>query len=204
LVAGQQGIAPMSRALRQQAIDDAAAVGIVLTQNVVGLDGVSAYVKADQSPIRTEIPGIRSGFAGADRSGSAAACSDPDRIVDWAQFPKSGKTGPILVGRRNDDSGTTDTFKSMVGITNFCPDVTIFATTAEIADFTSTEPNAFAYAGLSGERPGMNRPLAILNSAGDYVLPDPTFIRDFTYPLPSRPFPNPPPGPFPLFPPHHP
>jgi phosphate transport system substrate-binding protein len=177
LRAGTQDIAPMSRALTSTAIADLQSQGVEPVVNVLGLDGVSVYVKASESPAQIDIPTLRSVFTCA--------------ITDWSGIPGSGKTGPISVFRRNDDSGTTDTFKSLVGITAFGSCVTALATTNDIATQTSTDPTAIAYAGLSGERVGQNKPLAIATTAaGPFVSPAQNTIRDFSYPLSRRLFLN--------------
>jgi phosphate transport system substrate-binding protein len=184
---GAQGIAPMSRAPTAQAIAAAAARGITLTPNVVGLDGVSLFVKASESVKQADIPTLRNVFAGADGTGSSEACAAPARIKDWSAFPGSGKRGPLTAFRRNDDSGTTDAFKNLVGIKAFCSDVVIKASTADIAAETSTNPGAIGYAGASATREGQNRALAIAaTAAGPYVVPGEDTVRDFTYPLARR------------------
>src|SRR5262245_50885254 len=59
---GNQGIAPMSRAPMAQAIAAAAARGIKITPNVVGLDGVSLFVKASETVKQADIPTLRNVF----------------------------------------------------------------------------------------------------------------------------------------------
>ena len=173
LRAGTQGIAPMSRALSSAAIEDLQNQGVTPVQNVVGLDGVAVFVKADSPALQIDIPTLRSIYICA--------------ITDWANVPGSGLTGPIEVFRRNDDSGTTDVFKALVGISSFGACVTPLATTADMATVTSTNPAAVGYAGLSGERPGANRPLAVARTAdGPFVVPATASIRDFSYPLARR------------------
>src|SRR5262245_18722653 len=49
LRAGTQNIAPMSRALMDAAIEDLQIQGATPVQNVIGLDCVSVYVKADNA-----------------------------------------------------------------------------------------------------------------------------------------------------------
>ena len=172
LDSGTQNIAPMSRALKDAIIEDLQNQGVTPVQNVIGLDGVSVYVKADSAATQVDIPTLRAIFT----------C----QITDWADVPGSNSSGPISVFRRNDDSGTTDTFKSLVGISAFGACATPLATTADIAATTSTDAAAIAYAGLSAERPE-NKPLAIARTAeGPFVSPGVTTIRDFSYPLARR------------------
>jgi phosphate transport system substrate-binding protein len=173
LDAGTQNIAPMSRALKDAVIEDLQNQGVTPVQNVIGLDGVSVYVKADNAATQIDIPTLRAVFTCA--------------ITDWSQIPGSNASGPIAVFRRNDDSGTTDTFKTLVGISSFGACVTPLATTEAIAAQTSSDPTAIGYAGLSGERPEANKPLAIGATAdGPFVAPAQDTNRDFSYPLARR------------------
>ena len=173
LRAGTQGIAPMSRSLSSAAIEDLLNQGVTPVQHVIGLDGVAVFVKADVAAVQIDIPTLRAVYTCA--------------ITDWSGVPGSGMTGPIEVFRRNDDSGTTDTFRTLVGITAFGACVTPLATTADMATVTSENPQAIGYAGLSGERPGANRPLDIGRTAdGAFIAPNTTTIRDFSYPLARR------------------
>jgi phosphate transport system substrate-binding protein len=173
LRAGTQGIAPMSRALSSAAIEDLENQGVIPVQNVIGLDGVAVFVKrTDATVAQIDIPTLRAIYT----------CT----ITDWSQVPGSGQVGPIAVYRRNDDSGTTDTFKSLVGVTAFGPCATPLATTADIAATTSADALAIGYAGLSAERPE-NQALAIARTAdAAAVAPGVTTIRDFSYPLARR------------------
>lgn len=173
LRAGTQGIAPMSRALSSAAVDDLQNQGVTPVQNVIGLDGVSLFVKRTNTTLtQLDIPTIRSIYT----------CT----ITDWSAVPGSGKTGTIAVFRRNDDSGTTDVFRTLVGITTFGSCVTALATTVDIANTTATNPNAIGYAGLAGEVPD-NKPLAIARTASDpAIAPSTATIRDFSYPLARR------------------
>src|SRR5262245_33141479 len=147
LVNGNQNIAPMSRALSPAAIEALLSQGATPVQNVIGLDGVSLYVQATEAVQDISIPTIRDIYL----------CN----ITDWSGVPGSGKTGTIAVYRRNDDSGTTDVFRSLIGITTFGDCVVPLATTEDIADVTSTDPNAIGYSGLSGLRPDQNKALSV-------------------------------------------
>jgi phosphate transport system substrate-binding protein len=105
------------------------------------------------------------------------------RAANWEDIPNSGKTGPIKVFRRNDDSGTTDTFKSLVKIEKFGSCVTVVAETADIAAITSRDINALAYSGLSaGTDKNRAVPVAVNGSATPY-LPTVENVRTFNYPL---------------------
>lgn len=169
---GTQGIAPMSRALSSAAIDDLKQQGVTPVQNVIGLDGVAVFVKRTDAITQIDIPTLRAIFT----------C----QVTDWSNVPNSGMKGPIAVYRRNDVSGTTDTFLTLVGITSFGACTNVLETTADIATTTSTNPAAIGFAGMSGERPD-NKPLAIGRaSSGPFVAPSIATVRDFSYPLARR------------------
>jgi phosphate transport system substrate-binding protein len=203
LVAGTQTIAPMSRPLKQSAIDAAAAKGNTLLSNVVALDAVSIYTKAGEPVSQSEIPVLKNIFCGVDGAGGACV----GHITDWSNVPGSGKIGPINAFRRNDLSGTTDTFKSLVACTNFCSDVVVVndndpvfhpevaSATDKIREETSTNPQAIAYAGESALDPTVvpsrNQRLDIQNPTTlAYVTPSTATVQDFSYPLSRRLFIN--------------
>lgn len=180
LVSGAQGIAPMSRALSTAAINNLLNQGVTPVQNVIGLDGVSLFVQAASSAAAIDIPTIRNIYL----------CN----ITDWSGVPGSGKTGPITVYARNGLSGTTDTFKSLVGglpattngNANWAACVHEVDTTEDIATHTATEAGAIGFAGGSAGRAG-NKPLAVaVTATSTPVAPSETTIRNFSYPLARR------------------
>jgi phosphate transport system substrate-binding protein len=182
LINGTQGIAPMSRALSTAAINNLLNQGVTPVQNVIGLDGVSLWVKATNTTLPgIDIPTIRAIYL----------C----QITDWAGVPSAGgKTGPIVVYARNGASGTTDTFKTLIGglpatvngNANWGPCVHEVDTTDQIATNTSDDANAIGFAGLSAGRPD-NKALAVaLTSTSTAIAPSQATIRDFSYPLSRR------------------
>jgi phosphate transport system substrate-binding protein len=182
LVNGAQGIAPMSRALSTTAINNLLNQGVTPVQNVIGLDGVSIWVNAANATLASiDIPTIRSIYL----------C----QTIDWANVASAGgKTGPIVVYARNGLSGTTDTFKTLIGglpattngNANWGPCVHEVDTTDDIATNTSNDDNAIGFAGLSAGRPG-NQALAVATTAtSTAIAPSETTIREFSYPLSRR------------------
>ncbi len=185
MVNGAQGIAPMSRALSANAISALQGQGVTPVQSVIGLDAVSMWVKADSGAMSIDIPTIRAIYS----------C----QITDWSQVPNSGKVGTISVFARNGLSGTTDTFKTLIGglpattngNANWAACVHEVAQTTEVADATSTDLNAIGFSGLSAGRPGANRALAVAaNATSTAILPTEDNIRAFSYPLSRRLFVN--------------
>jgi phosphate transport system substrate-binding protein len=184
LIAGTQGIAPMSRALSTSAINNLLNQGVTPVQSVIGLDGVSMWVQSTSSAAAIAIPTIRDIYL----------CN----ITDWSNVPGSGKTGAITVYARNGLSGTTDTFKTLIGglpatvagNANWGPCVHEVDTTDDIATHTSNEAGAIGFAGLSAGRAG-NKALAVAATAtSTAIAPSQTTIRNFSYPLSRRLFVN--------------
>ncbi|MET0343105.1 MAG: substrate-binding domain-containing protein [Polyangiales bacterium] len=172
LRSGTQGIAPMSRALSAAGLQDLQGQGVTPVQHVIGLDGVAVFVKRSEALAQIDLSTLRAIFA----------CE----ITDWSAVPGAGKRGAIAVYRRNDASGTTDTFKTLVGVSTFGACATVLESTADLATVTSTNASAIGYSGLSGERAD-NKAIAVgAAAAGPFVAPSATTIRNFSYPLSRR------------------
>ncbi len=169
LVAGDQGIAPMSRQINPAALKTITDAGSNVTAHVLALDGLSMFVKNTATITSLDLPTIVRIYT----------CE----YTNWSQVAGSGMTGTINVYRRNDESGTTDAFKNFTGVKTFGKCVKAVAETADISDLTSRDASAIGYAGLSGKVEG-NRALAIAAKAGGKaVLPTTATIRDFSYPM---------------------
>ncbi len=168
LVNGEIGITAMSREMKPEFLTQARAAGINPVAHVVALDGVSVFVNG------------ANGTPGLDLNTLARIFSC--EITSWAQVPGAGKATAIHAFRRDDLSGTTDTFKTLVGVKKFGACVTIVAETADIAEKTATDVDAIGYAGLSGKN-DHNREVAIARTGTSYVAPTAGTIRNETYPL---------------------
>lgn len=169
LANGEIGFAAMSRPFKPEMITAAGAKGIKPVANVIGLDGLAILIHNSN------------GISGLDFDtlNKIFSCA----ITTWQQIPGSGKVGAIKAYRRDDLSGTTDTFKSLVGIKNFGACVTVMKETSDIAEKTASEHDAIGYAGLSGSKAG-NRAVAIAAKAGNpFVQITPATVRNKTYPL---------------------
>lgn len=169
LVNGEITITAMSREFKPEMLDQAKAKGIFPIAHVISLDGLGIFVNKSNPLASLDLATLAKVFT----------CE----LTSWNQIPGSGKNGPIKAYRRDDRSGTTDTFKALVGVKTFGVCVTVVAETHDIADRTATEADAIGYAGLSGTKEG-NRTLAISAKAGAAaVLPNTTTIRNASYPL---------------------
>lgn len=168
LVNSEIGMAAMSREMKPELLVQAQAAGVNPVAHVVALDGVAVFVHGTN------------GTPGLDLNTLARIFSC--EITSWAQVPGAGKATAIHAFRRDDLSGTTDTFKSLVGIKKFGACVTVANETADIAEKTATDVDAIGYAGLSGKKEN-NRELAISKAGTAYVQPTAGTIRNETYPL---------------------
>ncbi|RZA21737.1 MAG: hypothetical protein EOP10_16295 [Proteobacteria bacterium] len=167
IIAGLQGIAPMSRKIKPEALATAEKAGIQITEHTIGLDGVGLFVNTANKLKQLDLAQVVDIYT----------C----KTTNWSQI--GGDNAAIVVYRRDDVSGTTDTFKSLTGLKEFGPCVTILKETSDIAVATSTEAHAIAYAGLSAGRPE-NHALSLAKTSADkFYAPTPTNIRSFNYPL---------------------
>ena len=169
LVEGRQGIAALSRVMKDEAVAKAKNAGISVVPHKVAVDAVVVWVNKNNASSKIDVNSLRSIFS----------C----RAGDWKDVPGSGKTGPIKVFRRNDASGTTDTFKSLVKLEAFGSCVTALPETADIAAVTSRDENALAYSGLSAGT-DKNKALAVsVDATSTPFLPTGPNVRSFKYPL---------------------
>lgn len=169
LATGEITMTAMSREFKPEVFAQAQALGITPVAHVIALDGIAILVNSSNPTASMDFTTLVKIFS----------CE----YTSWNQVPGSGKNGPIKAYRRDDKSGTTDTFKHLTGIKSFGACVTVLAETADIADRTAAETEAIGYAGLSGQKQG-NRALAIAAKAGQQAVePNTQTIRSQTYPL---------------------
>jgi phosphate transport system substrate-binding protein len=170
LINKEQHLAPMSRAFKPEQLQKAAAAGIQIVEHVIGLDGVGVFVNKGNSTASLTLDQLKKIYS----------CE----INNWSAV--GGQDEAITVYRRDDASGTTDTFKSLLGLASFGSCVQVLNDTAAIADVTAKETTAVGYSGLSAIRDS-NRELPLAKSAGAQAFaPNPANIRSFDYPLARR------------------
>lgn len=165
---GEIGMTAMSRELKPEVIAQLNAAGVNPVGHVVALDGISVFVNSANPATGIDFATLAKIFT----------CE----YTSWSQVAGSGKVGPIHAFRRNDESGTTDTFKNLVGVKNFGACVTVLAETADIAEKVGVDADAVGYAGLSGKT-DRNRELAVAKTGTNFVMPTTASIRNETYPL---------------------
>ncbi len=170
LVNKTQHLAPMSRAFKTEQLQKAAAAGVKIVEHVIGLDGVGVFVNKSNGTTSLTLDQLKKIYS----------CE----ITNWSAVGGSDLT--ITAYRRDDVSGTTDTFKSLVGLSSFGSCVKVLNETSAIADITSVEASAVGYSGLSAIREG-NRDLPLAKDASAVAFgPTPANIRSFDYPLARR------------------
>ncbi len=165
-----QHLVPMSRSFKPEQLAKAAAAGILVAEHVIGLDGVGVFVNESNSTPSLTLDQLKKIYS----------CD----IKNWSEV--GGPDRAITVYRRDDASGTTDTFKSLVGLTNFGTCAKVLTHTADIATTTAVEPSAVGYAGLSALQDS-NRDLPLAKDASSKAFtPSAENIRSFDYPLARR------------------
>lgn len=168
ILAKTQALAPMSRAMKPAAAEKAKELGLEVTENVVALDAVSLFVKSTNAVTEAGVATLRKIYS----------CE----VTDWSQVSPDA-SGTIVAFGRDNLSGTTETFKKLVGIKEFGACVTIAATAEEIAAKTSEMATAIGYAGRSSQTEG-NRALAVSAEGAEVAhLPTEANVQSFAYPL---------------------
>ncbi|WP_394838721.1 substrate-binding domain-containing protein [Pendulispora rubella] len=123
-----QSIAPMSRNLNGCQAGE--------KSNRIALDGIGIWSASSQTISDLSLADVRKAFCGTDGSGSAAACT----ATTWSTLSNGASaanpSATIVKYRRDDASGTTDTFKSILSAaglacTAFCADVKVVVDTEQ-------------------------------------------------------------------------
>ncbi len=169
IVNGEQGIAPMSRALKPEAIAALKAKGVTPVAHVLALDGIGIFVHESNT------------IAGIDLATLKAIYTC--KMTKWEQLPGSTKSGPIVAVRRNDASGTTDTFKNLVGVKEFGACIAVMAETTDISTKTATDENAIGYSGATAKKDGNIALSVSVDVNSKYVPLNVNTVRSFEYPL---------------------
>ena len=166
IVAGSQALAPMSRKIKDSALEAAEANGYEVTETVLALDAVSIFVKLNNRVRKLSIGDLKSIYS----------CEK----TSWSDF---GGSGSISVYARDENSGTTETFLKLVGLDSFGSCATILETGAEIGSAVSSKTESIGFSG-NDAKTSNNKALAISVKSGSIAY-EPTLdlIRSFDYPL---------------------
>lgn len=136
---------------------------------VVGLDGVAVIVHPKNPLIHLEIATIRKIFSGEIRS--------------WKDV--GGPNTPINVYARDNNSGTFDTFASLVlgKDSKLMQSVKRFESNIDLSDYVSTDQWGIGFVGLPYVK--QNTPIAIA-TAGTEIKPSPLTVATEDYPFSRR------------------
>lgn len=202
---GAQTLAPMSRdfAAPKTASGSACVTGTATgaccpgeRSNTIALDAVSAFVKSTRyaalsnNGLTTEE--LRRIFFATDSAGVAITGACP---TNWSAFGQPSAT--IVKYRRDDLSGTTDTFKSLLKGGTFCPGIAIIvdgsvsnpspctssdSATTCIGKLAESDNNAIGYAGDSATRAGnaklkLKAVAPITPTTSTYIAPSEANVR---------------------------
>jgi ABC-type phosphate transport system substrate-binding protein len=167
LVTGQQGLAPMSRSMKDAQREEAIANGYAVEEIIVALDAVNIYSKMTNSLEMLSIDDL-------------AAIFTCEKTM-WSDF--GGPLSEIKVFVRDTASGTTETFMKLVGIEAFGDCAQMVETGEDIGRETSSDGNAIGYSGADG-RTADNKAFDIAEQSGTMgYAPSLDNIRSFDYPL---------------------
>lgn len=169
LVNGEQGITAMSRAFKTEATNTLKAKGVDVVGHVVALDGIGIFVNESNSVSGLDLAQLKAIFT----------CT----LTKWENVKGSNKTGDIKAYRRNDASGTTDTFKNLVGVKDFGKCVTVLPETNDIAEKTATESTAIGYSGATAKRDGNVAVAVALAGSSSFIHLNVNTVRSGEYPL---------------------
>ena len=158
LQAGRADIGMASRPINDSEVKILKDIGDMrspASENVVGLDGIAVVVNRSNTVPSLTLAQLRSIFSG--------------QVSDWKDV--GGQPGPIHLYGRDTDSGTYDTFATLVmndKKTPFSKQLTIEHDGDVIAKAVTEDPNAIGYVGLA--QIGSARPLPVSAGPGATAL----------------------------------
>jgi glucose/mannose transport system substrate-binding protein len=174
LAAGKADIGMSSRQIKPDEVRQCASAGLgnllsPASENVLGFDAIVVLVNKGNplnSITRQQLADV---FAG--------------KITDWSQV--GGSPGPIYLYASDDNSGTFDTFKSIVlGTRTLSSRASRFEDSAKLSDAVAADTNGIGFAGRSFVR---NSKLLAIGDAGKKPLLPTTFaVAAGDYPLSRR------------------
>lgn len=179
LINGTADLAAASRAVTSDENARYTLADLTSNQNehIVGLDGIAMVVHPSNPVSMLSIEQIGQIFAG--------------QLSDWsqlqAQYPElNGVTGRINVYSRGADSGTFDTFNTLVLSRGYrlADSVNRLASYEQITQRIATDPMAIGFTSISAI--GNTRVLPITDGATTPLTPEKMFIASEDYPLARR------------------
>ena len=173
LVAGSCDVGMASRPINDKERAQLAAAGhgdmtSPATEHVLGLDGIAVIVHPNNPLAALDRSQLHDIFTG--------------KLADWGQL---GGAGPIHVLARDNNSGTFDTFKSLVLAGDpLLPGAERFADSSVLSDRVASDPAAIGFIGLAYVRSA--RALAVGDAAAAPKLPTSFTVTTEGYMLSRR------------------
>ena len=171
---GSADLAASSRPIKASEASALAALGDLQSRDaeqVIAIDGLAIILHPSNPLGALRIDQLAQIFSG--------------ELQDWAQL--GGKTGPITLYARDDNSGTYDTFKELVLAahgTTLAASARRFESSEALSDAVSQDPHGIGFIGL----PYIRQAKAVAIAAGESqaMLPSATLIATEDYPLSRR------------------
>jgi len=175
LAAGKCDIGMASRQIKPEEAQKCATAGLgdmfsPACENVLGLDGIAVLVNHSNPVDSLTKQQIADIFTG--------------KISDWSQVP-GGSPGAVHLYRRDDKSGTFDTFKSLVlGGAPIPQSAAQYEDSEKLSDTVANDPNGIGFTGLPFVRSA--KALAVSESGSSPLLPTPFTVSTEDYPISRR------------------
>lgn len=173
LANGQAQIAMASRAIKTDELERLAHLGNLsefAAESVVAIDGL-AVITHPGNPVKSlSVDQIAKIFSG--------------QIVNWNSL--GGEDLPIELFARDSNSGTWDTFHSLVLKNHYTlsNQAQRLESNDQLSDLVSNNPRAIGFVGLASIR--KSQAIAIVDGGSDALLPQPLFVATEDYPLSRR------------------
>jgi glucose/mannose transport system substrate-binding protein len=136
---------------------------------VLGLDGIAVFVNKSNPVNALTKQQLADIFSG--------------RTTDWSQV--GGNPGPIKLYALDENSGTFDTFKSLVLESRpLSTNASRYENSAKLSDEVAADANGIGFTGMAFVRG--SKPLAISEAGGAALLPTPFTVAAERYPLSRR------------------
>lgn len=173
LLSGAADVWMASRAATADEVSSGKSIGDLHSpeqEHVVALDGLAIIVHPENRVDQLSVDQVRDAFAG--------------RIVDWSQL--GGSAGPIRLYGRDDQSGTYDSFKSMV-MSDGSPlasGARRYESSSDLEKAVAEDPGALGFVGFSYI--AGSRPLAVMANGTLALKPDALSVSTEDYLLARR------------------
>jgi len=174
LAAGKADIAMSSRQIKSEEVQQCASAGLgnllsPASENVLGIDAIAVLVNNSNPLASITKQQLADVFSG--------------RISDWSQI--GGSPGSIYLYAPDDNSGTLDTFKTIVlGNRPLSPRALRYEDAAKLSDAVAADTNGIGMTGRSFAR--NCKILAIAEPAKKPLLPETFAVATGDYPLSRR------------------